>query len=348
MHISKNDYFVQFKTFLSWEAHNMNTTHSDSQTIQAAFAKLRADYKLESTKVATKEDQAARQQDKILVEQAAGYTAENIFQALAKLQANFGQSIDGLTKDMTTEAEKLTQISQAIKVENQRLTTLHHIKIAAEALNILQQEHQQALQALDKDYQQQNESLELKMTQQRDIWQQQQQEFENTKTKQHSQQEQSRHTEEEEYEYQLKREHTETSDNYEKQKRDLEHQLAESERLKEKDWTTREQFLEKHQAEFAEYQTKVESIPKEIEEASKKAREKAIRDTTKSAETQATLLETEQASQRKSFELKIASLKQIVAEQKTQITQLNEQLTAAAQQVQQLAMTAVSKTSSGV
>ncbi|WP_069469705.1 hypothetical protein [Candidatus Marithrix sp. Canyon 246] len=322
----------------------MNITNSDPQTIQVAFAKLRADYQLESAKVATKENLAARQQDKILVKQAAAYTADNIFQVLAKLQANFGQSIDGLTKDMTTEAEKLTQISKAIKVENQRLTSLNHIKIAAEALNILQQQHQQALQSLDKDYLQRNESLELKMTQQRDIWQQQQQQFENSKTKQHGQQDQSRHNEEEEYEYKLKRQHTETSDNYEKQQRDLEHQLAESERLKEKDWTTREQFLEKHQAEFAESQTKVESIPKEIEEASKKAREKAIRDNTKYAETQATLLQTEQASQRKSFELRIASLNQIVAEQKTQIAQLNEQLTAAAQQVQQLAMTAVSST----
>jgi len=323
----------------------MNITHSDPQTIQAAFAKLRADYQLESSKIATKEDLAARQQDKILVEQAACYIADNIFQALAKLQATFGQSIDGLTKNMTTEAEKLTDISKAIKVQNQRLTSLHHIKIAAEALNILQQQHQQALQTLDKDYQQRNESLELKMTQQRDIWQQQQQQFENTKTKQHSQQDQSWHNEEEEYEYKLKRQHTEASDNYEKQKRDLEHQFAESERLKEKDWTTREQFIEKHQAEFAKYQTQVESIPKEIEEASKKAREKAIRDTTKYAEIQATLLETERVSQHKSFELKIASFNQIVAEQKTQIAQLNEQLTAAAQQVQQLAMTAVSSTS---
>jgi len=271
----------------------MNITNSDPQTIQAAFAKLSADYQLESAKIATKEDLAARQQDKILVKQAAAYTADNIFQVLAKLQANFGQSIDGLTKDMTTEAEKLTHISKAIKVENQRLTSLHHIKIAAEALNILQQQHQQTLQSLDKDYLQRNESLELKMTQQRDIWQQQQQQFENSKTKQHGQQDQSRHNKEEEYEYKLKRQYTEDSDNYEKQQRDLEHQFAESERLKEKDWATREQFMEKNQAEFAESQTKVESIPKEIEEASQKAREKAIRDNTKYAETQATLLETE-------------------------------------------------------
>lgn len=324
----------------------MNITHSDPHTIQAAFEKLRSDYQLESAKVATKEDLAARQQDKILVEQAAGYTADNIFQALAKLQANFGQSIDGLTKDMTTEVEKLAHISKAIKVENQRLTTLNQIKIAAEALNILQQEHQQALQSLDKDYQHKHESIELKMTEQRDIWQQLQQEFDDTKIKQHSQQDHTRNEDEEEYAYKLKRQHMEDSDNYEKHKRALELQLAETERLKEKDWTKREQFLEQHKTEFAEYQTKVESIPKEIEEATKKAREKAIRDTTKYAENQATLLETERASQRKSFELQIVSLKQIVAEQKTQIAQLSEQLTAAAQQIQQLAMTAVSSTSS--
>lgn len=333
---------------MSWEAHNMNITHSDPEDIQAAFAKLRADYQLQSAKLATKEDLAARQQDKILVDQAADYTADNIFQSLAKLQANFSQSNQGLTKDMTTEVEKLTQISKAIKVENQRLTTLHKVKIAAEALNILQQEHQQTLETLDKDYQRRHESLETKMTQQHEIWQQQQQQFENNKTKQHSQQNQDRHDKKEEYEYKLERQHTEAANDYEKQKRALERQLAETENLKEKDWATRKQFIEQNQAKFAEYQTKVEFIPKEIEEATKKAREQAIKKTTKDAETQATLLEAEQVSQRKSFEFKIASLKQVVAEQKTQIDQLSEQLTAAAQQVQQLAMTAVSNTSSSI
>jgi len=322
----------------------MNIAYSDPQTIQSAFEKLRAVYQIESAKVATKEDIAARQKDKMLVEQAAGYTAESIFQGLAKLQANFGNVVEGLTKDMTTEVEKLTQISRAIQVENQRLTTLHNIQIAAEALNILQQEHQKALQTIKTDYQQKHDALEVDMAQQREIWQTQRQDSENAKTKQHHRLEKDRHGEEEEYEYQFKYQHTEDADKYDKHQRALERQLTEDERLKEKDWTAREQFLDKHQAAFEEYQTKVESMPKEIEEAVKKSREKAIRDTNRDEENKASLLEKEREAQRKGFELKIETLNQMVDEQKTQIAQLSEQLSTASQQVQQLAMTAVSST----
>jgi len=269
----------------------MNTPHSDPQTIPKEFEKLRADYQRQEALIATKQDIAARQKDKEIVEQASTYTPDSIFKALAKLQSGFGQSIKELSLEMTTQVEKLAQIQRAIEVENQRLTTLHNIQIAAEALNILQQEHQKESQSLEEDDQQKLEALEKEITKLREVWQKQQQDYDNAKNKQQTVQEKSRNDEEEEYDYKLKRQHTENTDDYEKRGRTLERQLEEENQRKEKDWTEREKYLEKHQADFEEYKTKVEAIPKEIQEAVKKAREEAIKDTYKSEENQAKLLE---------------------------------------------------------
>ncbi|RKZ39717.1 MAG: hypothetical protein DRQ49_10665 [Gammaproteobacteria bacterium] len=320
----------------------MNITHSEPISILKTFEKLRADYQLESAKIATKQDIATRQKDKEIVEQASTYTADSIFQDLAKLQSIFGQSVDGLVKDMTTEVEKLAQIRRAILVENQHLTSLQNTQVAAEALNILQQEHQKELQSLGEDYQKKHDALEVEMTSQREIWQKQQQDHEKAKTKQHAQLDKNRQFDEEDFDYKLKWQHTEDSDDYEKHHRALERQLAEEDRRKQKDWQERESFLEKHQTEFDEYKTKVESIPKEVEEAVKKSREAAIKEAYKDEENKAKLLEKEREAKRKAFELKTESLNKIADEQKLRIAQLSEQLQVASQQMQQLSMTAVS------
>ncbi len=319
----------------------MNTLHSEPQSILKAFEKLQADYQRESAQIATKQDLAIQKKNKELVEQASTYTTDTLFQSLTQLQSTFSKKVDELIKKMTDEVEKLAQIQCAIKVEKQQLTTLDNIQIVAEALNILQQEHQYALQNLEKDYQQRYETLELERVKQREIWQKQQQDYEKAHKKQQKLLEKDRHLEEEEYNYKLKRQQTEGSDEHEKRKRTLERQLADNRQIKEKNWGEREKSLEKHQTEFDEYKTKVESIPTEIAEAVKKAREQAIKETYKDEENKANLLEKEREAKRKAFELKIDSLKKTVEEQKIRIVQLAEQLQTASQQIQQLAMTAV-------
>lgn len=316
----------------------------DPQTILKDFEKLRADYARQSAQIATKEDIAAHQRDKELVAQATNYTADSIFKLLAKLQATFGESTNKLAKDMSAEVGKLAQIQRAIQVEKARLDSLRNIQIAAEALNILQQEHQKTLQNLEDTCQKQDETLETTITKQREFWQQIRQEYETRQTKQKALQDKERHLEEEHYQYTLQRQHTLDADEYERQKRALERQLAEEQQLKEKNWAEREQFLTAHQDEFERNKTQVEKSPKELDEAVKKAREEAIRDTHKDEENKAKLLEKEVEARRKAAELKIESLKQIIAEQKAHITDLSQQLQAASNQAQKLAVQAVTST----
>ncbi len=121
----------------------------------------------------------------------------------------------------------------------------------------------------------------------------------------------------------------------------LEYELEEENRNKEKDWAEREQYLGEHQEQFEEYKTQAEAMPTKIEEAVKKAREDAIRDTAKEEEHKARLLEKDAESGKNAFELKIESLNKTVGYQAAQIDGLSEKLQAALEQVQQLALTAV-------
>lgn len=316
--------------------------NSDSQTILKAFEKLQSDYKHQETQIATKEFLAAQQRDRELVNQAATYTAENIFQCLAKLQSAFGQSAEGLSKAMTAEVEKLAQIQRAIQVENERLGTLHNIRIAAEAINIFQQEHQNMMLHLEDEYRKKDETLDKEIFKQREVWEKRQQEDDAAKTKQTALLSKTRQTEEDEYSYQLKRQHTEEAHEYEKHKRALERQLEEEQHKRMNAWQERESFLAKHQEEWEGYKVKVEAIPKEVDEAVKKAREEAIKETYREEENKAKLVEKDMEAKRKSWTLRIESLQNTVEKNRAQLSDLLNKLQLALQQAQQLAMTAVS------
>ncbi len=322
----------------------MNIPKSDTQSIIKAFEKLRADYQIESAKIATKQDLAARQKDKELVEQATNFSAENIFQELAQLQSNFGKSVDSLAKDMTAEVEKLAQIQRAIQVENEHVNTFQNIQVSAEALNILQQEHENALQDLEQAERKKHEALEKEIAKLREVWRQEAEQAENAKKKMETRLAKKRQSEENEYDYKYQWQQTGDGDDYDKRKRLLERQLKDESQVKEKDWAEREQFLDKNQEKFEEYKKKLEEMPKELGEAKNKARESGIKETSRQEENKAKLLEKEREGKFKAFELRVESLSKTVDEQKAQITQLLDKLEGASQQIQELAKTAVSST----
>ena len=319
----------------------MDTQYSDPQAILRAFKKLQADHAQQDARIATKEDISAIQEEKEIVSQAAGYTSESIFQSLSKLQTVFGQSAASLIKEMKIEAEKLTCIRKAIQIENQLLKTLNDTQIAAESLNILQQEHTQAIESLEERYQQKFDDLGTEITRQKEAWDSETQVYQSIQAKQEAALERERQQEEEGYDYDSLRRHTEEADEYEKRKHILEYELDEENRKKEKDWEKREQYLQEHQARFDECKADVEAMPAKIEEAVKKARENAIRDTAKGEAHKAQLSEKEAEARKNTFELKIEFLNKTAEHQTARIAGLSEKLKQALAQVQQLALTAV-------
>ena len=126
----------------------METQHTEASSqehILKEFRELLSKYRQTTSKIRTKQETADREADKQIVEMASKYTVESIVKGLADLQLDFGKSTDDLVAKLAVEAPKLEELRRAIRVETQHLEELRHIRIVADTLDILIQEHQEKL-----------------------------------------------------------------------------------------------------------------------------------------------------------------------------------------------------------
>lgn len=316
-------------------------TYPDSKTLLKQFEALRAEQKQQETRIATREQLDSRERDRALVRETAAHTPETLFQALAKLQTTFEETNDRLAKSMAAEVKRLADIQRAREVEQARLISLNNVRLAAEALDILRQEHQQALQTLDARYQKQFEQLDQEISQQRRAWTEEQESHDASRAKQLEALRKKRQQEEEEYTYQLARQYGEQEAAHDKRRREWERQLAEERQTREKAWAARETELASRQPELVDYQGRLEHMPQQLLEATQKARDDGFRDTVREEEHKAALLDKERTAKKQTWELRVEALNRTIAEQKAKLADLAEQLQSVSTQAQQLAMTAV-------
>jgi hypothetical protein len=309
-------------------------------TILAKFQQILADKQKVESKVATKEEEAEKEQNKRVLETASQYTTDSIVRGLADLQLEFGSVINGLSIRLTTENSKLDELKRAIDVETQHLQELQQTRVVADALHILTQEHQENLHVLDARAASDRETLETEIALSRKTWQQEQEEHEALLRESNELLNGERQRQEEDYQYETERLRKIATDEYEETKRQRERELQEALLVKEKHWSERERILAANQPLLEEYQRKVEAFGNELEEAVKKAREEGIRDINQEAKVKADLFEKEWQSSKQGYELQIQSLEANIEKQTEQITELSTQLQAAMRQSQELAMRA--------
>lgn len=318
-----------------------NVAAKDNKTkILEAFVRLIAEKQKIDSKVATKEEEAEKEKNKKTLEVASTYTVDSIVKGLADLQLEFGSIITGLSTKLTTETTKLDELKRAIEIENQHLQELQQIRVVADALHILTQEHQEKLKGIEQNAAFQQETLEKEIAENRKVWQKEQQEFETTIGEQTELLTAERQRQEADYQYELERNRKIKGDEYEEFRRKLELELQQNNQEKDKDWTERERILTANQALFEEYRRKVEAFPAEMEEATKKAWGEGISEVNQEAKVKSDLFEKEWEASKQSYELKIKSLEQKIQRQTEQITEITNQLQTALKQAQDLAMRA--------
>jgi len=308
--------------------------------ILQSFQQILAEKKKIESKVATREEEAEKAKNKQLLEVAATYTIDSIVKGLADLQLDFGSIINGVNEKLTTESSKLDELKRALEIENQRLQELQQIRIVADALHILTQEHQEKLTSLEQNAANQREIVEKDTTEKRKLWQKEQQEFDAVIAEQTALITKERQQETADYQYELERNRKVETDEYEEFKRKLERELQEATREKEKQWVEREKYLADHQTEFTENQTKAAGFEEELKQAYIKAKEEAIQEVTREAKVKSDLFEKEWTSTKQGYELKVQSLQETITRQTEQITDLSNQLQATMRQAQELAMKA--------
>jgi hypothetical protein len=323
----------------------MVARQDSKEQISKAFQQILTERKKIDSRIATKEEEAEKEKNRQILEVASTYTVDSIVKGLAELQLEFGNIVNGLSEKLTTEAAKLDELDRGISVETQHLQELQQVRVVADALHLLTQEHQENLKTLEQNSANQRETIEKDMAEKRKLWEKEQQEFENNVRERNELLVKERQLKEADYNYELERKRKVETDEYEELKRSQERELQEANREKDKQWTERERILTERQPLFEEYQQKVDAFPTELDEAVKKAREEAIKEIHQDAKVKAELVKKEWESTKQGYEFKIQSLEQTIQKQIEQIEHLSAQLQETMKQAQSLAMKAFESSS---
>jgi hypothetical protein len=322
----------------------MATDTNTKQHILEAFQQLFEARKPFPSRTAIREEVAEKAKDKRVVETVSTYTVESVVKGLAELQLHFGADIDGLAARLSTEIRKLEDVRRAIEVETRHFEELRQIKIAAEALNILTQEHQEKARTFEADATRQREILEREIAEKRQVWQQEQDGHEQSVAAYEAALQAERRQEEETYQYGVERNRKIKTDAYEEKKKQVEVEFAETTAEKEKDWARREAILAGHQPLLETYQAKVQTFPQELAAAVQQAREEPIKAAQHTVQVRADLLQKEEEANRKVHEAEMQTLHETIRQQQAQIDTLSTDLKAALKQVQELSAKVIGST----
>lgn len=148
------------------------------QQLMQAFQQIIIQRKKLESKIATKQEEADKAKSQELLQAASSYTVDSIVKGLADLQLEFGSILNALSEKLAQENSKLDELNRAIEIETQRLEELQQIRVIADSLDILSQEHQEKLKTLEQDTISKREALEKEITIRRKEWQKEQAEYE--------------------------------------------------------------------------------------------------------------------------------------------------------------------------
>lgn len=304
------------------------------------FPQLAQRRKAES-RVVTREEEALRAREREAAEAAAAHTAEGIVKGLADLQLDFGKSVDALAARLDAEARKLGELREASVIVGKEADRVKDIKVAADALHVLKLEHRRQVLAFEEQATRQRDQLADEAARARAGWSK---DATLTLARRHDLEARAlreRERAEADYAYQFGRDRALEDDAFEERRRKVERELAQGQAQHERRWVERERALAEGRAEFEANTRRLESLPQELEDAIKKAREEALRDAAQEAAVRAELFEKEVEAGHKVYALRIQALGQVAERQRDQSETLTGQLHVALREGQELALKAI-------
>ena len=321
----------------------MSKSIRTKEEITQVFQSLLKQEKEAQKFIRTKEQAAELAKNKVLVTTVADYKPDLIVKGAAGLQLDFSTSVETLSELLQKELQKLEELRAAIRVESDNLKACNSAKIAADALHILKQEQEQQKTLFEENSNEKVENLEKQIAETQKIREKEAAEFQTTIEERKANLEKRRTKELADYKYELERKYKIGEDDYKERKKLLLRNLAEQQQQKEKDWTKREKTLADNQTDFEKYKTKVDGFDKELEDETKKSKDKAIKEASRKAKVEMELYEKEIEGKRAIAKLQISEFGNTIERQKERISELNVELKIALEQVKALSLKALEK-----
>lgn len=319
-------------------------TQQSKEQIMSALQQLLVANQAKESKIETREQIAEREKNQSLLTKVADYTVDNIVNRMATVQLDFSNLTKEISDRLETESEVLSELKKAIQVEQEKLVQLRKVRLVADALYILQQEHEEKIKVLENRIAEAQNNIQEKQEKSRKQWAKEQAEFDSLIAESAELLHHQRQQQESDYEYQLEVNRKREMDDYEETKRLQERELRLANQEKNKGWQEREAMLAKQEAEFNRNQEKITGFEEQIKTEVNKARGEAIKDANREAEVKANLIEKEWEATKQGLEFKIQSLEAKIQEQNQEIEGIITQLQSATEQAQNLALRAFQPT----
>ena len=277
---------------------------------------------------------------------AESLTAEGVVQELGSIKIDIGKTLTKISDTLEAQVIRLNALQNAISAKEKELHDLYEIEKSAMSLAALIEAQNIKRDEFLAEMERKKENLSQEIEIMHAAWEKEKEEHE-TMTKERDVTEKKRQIrEKEEFEYTFKKEQQQLKDKaaYENNKLDIE--IKSKKELAEKELKLREQAIAEKEDELVDLRKRAASFPKEMENAVNKAMKETTEKISLEARNREELLKKHFEGEHNVFKARTESLERTVKEQNERISVLSQQLEAAYQKVQDIAVKTVEGSSS--
>lgn len=282
-----------------------NVAKATKQELMDGYRELLKKYQELSSEGGKAEDKTQKQ----LFEKTKKYQASgDISQAISQTRLAIGTSLQEAEDKLLEKFEELKNLEAAAAVRQDKLKELYEIEEAAGSLMAVLQAKEEAKRLAQAE----KELLEQK-----------------------------RKRDEEEYRFNFDLQKRKDKETYEAEKRKLESELEERERM----MAEKEKGFADKQEEFEMLKTQAAEFPQKMEEVKKETGNSILAEAKKDKETALMILQKETEAQKTVYEAHIKNLETLMEEQKSIVKSLQQQLSAAQAQTQEVVLKSIESAS---
>ena len=296
---------------------------------------------LEEKQVQSPLEEKKKGDERAIITKSSQMSLDGIVSHLATLKISLTKQIDTLSENLLKEFDKLSELKQAITIEQNHLQELYEIKETTHSLSALMLIQKEETEKFDLKMKETREQFAKEMEDKKALWDKKQTDLEISYADIKEKLEKQHKREEEEYKYTLALTRRQEAQAYTLKQEALEKALED----KRQDLGQKEAIIESRLTEMEALKEKVQKLPEELARET----ERATQEVTEKLESQhkfaVTLKEKEIEGEKKLHLQKIASLEAKVKEQDAFIAQLTQKANEATQQVQAIACKALEASS---
>lgn len=240
------------------------------------------------------------------------YTVNNLTASIAELKNSLNSNLTELSDKLLAEAQKLSEIQQAIELSKKNLELNYHLEIAAETLQNLIGENETKKQEFEKIAEQSRRDLEEEITNKKRDW--------------------SRELEE--YDYNTKIKHKREEELYQEQKFKKEAELLE-----------RANQLKNQETELQNLRQQVAEAPKQLEKALAAKEQETVKKLRSQFDQELMSAKKDWQAEKNIYELKLNNQEEQIKKQNTEIAALKQETERANKKAQELAVKVIESSS---